>query len=347
MSKETLVTLNTQTLIGWVTKRGPAWHLHRGLQVGEGNHFDGPVPLHRAVDLLDSVRLTVATHQSVYMDTDGVHTLTADDRKDIVRPRGSFGPDDRGAVLGTFMEGYTLHPYGEWLIRNSERILGHAEGELAISTAGLLRGGAVAWVQYEMPDNVTTAAGVTIRPFFAAVTSCNGSRATSYLTGFTQIVCDNTESAAVAEADRDGNRVKIRHTTGSLGRITEVRETLDLMVADTAAYRAAIDALAVQRVTPTQFETFLARWAQPGRETKKSLTMAGNKAAALRTLWATDERVAPWAGTKWGLYQAVSTYDHHVRTVKGDTRYARNQWEFLRGETAKSNSAVLDLIRAL
>jgi hypothetical protein len=105
--------------------------------------------------------------QAVTLDQDGVATYTDTTRKAIVRP-------DTGAILGIFRTGYKVHDYDQWLINNVEGIL---DADLHIGSAGLLRGGAVAWVQVEMADTLN-AAGVEFRPFLTATTSLDGSIAT-------------------------------------------------------------------------------------------------------------------------------------------------------------------------
>lgn len=344
MSVQTRKWLNTMTLIGHTAKRGNAWHYRLEEQEGEGNHFAGAVPLARAEALLDSPRLTVGTAEATVITEDGVLRVEDPTRKTIVRLPGSFGPEDKGAILGSHRAGYQLHGYGEWLLRNSEEILGHAEGELELSSVGLLWGGSVAWAQFEMPGNVTTASGVELAPFFGAVTSCSGTLATGYFTGTQVIVCDNTLLAADAQAERNGKRVKVRHTSGSLGRITDVREALQIVVAETARYREQIDALAARPVSPAQFETFLTRWAPEASDTKRAKTLAETKRGALRTLYRTDERVTPWTGTAFGVFQAVNTYRHHVKTVVGDTRYGRNMQNTLRGWAAKEDAEALRML---
>jgi phage/plasmid-like protein (TIGR03299 family) len=347
MSRESYQWLNTHVLVGHTAKRGNAWHYRQTEQQGDGNHFTGPVPLDRAVTLLDSPRLTEATAEASVLTASGVIHIADPTRKSVVRLPGSFGPDDPGAILGSHRAGYALHGYGQWLLRHSERILHHADGELEIGTCGLLKGGAVAWAQFEMPTNVTTASGATIAPFFAATTSCDGSIATGYMTGCQLIVCDNTLAAAEAQADRNSSRYRIRHTAQSLDRVTDVHEALDLLVKATDTYATQIDTLARQTVTPTQFETFLTRWAPKASDTKMAKTMADKKRGELRHLYCTDERVTPWTGTAFGVLQAVNTHVHHVKRVVGDTRYSRNQHDFLRGETAKTDQHAMTLLHSV
>ena len=45
MSKESLASLNRNTLIGFTDQRGHAWHYQKGLQGGEPNHYPLAVPV--------------------------------------------------------------------------------------------------------------------------------------------------------------------------------------------------------------------------------------------------------------------------------------------------------------
>jgi hypothetical protein len=45
MSKESLEWLNANTLIGFTSKRGTAWHYRADRQSKEPNHYPGSVPV--------------------------------------------------------------------------------------------------------------------------------------------------------------------------------------------------------------------------------------------------------------------------------------------------------------
>src|SRR5215207_2675723 len=146
MSRETLTHLNTQTLIGYTSKRGQAWHYRAENQGAEPNHYEHAVPV-ADVRRLFHWSPVEADVQAVAIDDTAVQTYTDPTRKAIVRP-------DTGAILGIFRTGYKVHDYDRWLITNVEGIL---DADLHIGSAGLLRGGAVAWVQVEMVDTLNAA----------------------------------------------------------------------------------------------------------------------------------------------------------------------------------------------
>ena len=115
MSRETLAHLNTQTLIGYTSKRGQAWHYRADQQGAEPNHYEHAVPVADVRRRLFCWSPVEADIQAVTMDPDGVTTCTDPTRKAIVRP-------DTGAILGVFRTGYKVHDYDQWLITNVEGI---------------------------------------------------------------------------------------------------------------------------------------------------------------------------------------------------------------------------------
>ena len=93
MSRETLTHLNTQTLIGYTSKRGQAWHYRAEDQGAELNHYEHAVPVADVRRRLFHWSPVAADIQAVRIDEDGVATYTDPTRKAIVRP-------DTGAILG-------------------------------------------------------------------------------------------------------------------------------------------------------------------------------------------------------------------------------------------------------
>jgi Domain of unknown function (DUF932) len=171
MSRETMQWLNTYCLIGMVEKYGTFWHFDEDLQGAESNHYDGPIPLDdvkRRLFNWEPVEGSIA----VTFEVDGNKEVVVDEeRKAIVRP-------DTGDVFGVFKSGYQIHSYNEWLYDTIATILD--DDELIISSAGLLRKGAQAWIQVETPETVKTPEGVEFRPHILGWTSLDGSLATGF-----------------------------------------------------------------------------------------------------------------------------------------------------------------------
>jgi phage/plasmid-like protein (TIGR03299 family) len=245
-------------------------------------------------------------------------------------------------VFGIFKEGYTAHGYKEWLIGNVSGILGDT---LNISSAGLLRQRAIAWVEISVPDTILTPEGVAFRPNLLATTSLDGSIATTYKRTVTLTVCDNTREAALAE---DGQTYKRRHTRYSAGKLEQdkAREALNLIHETADAVSAELARMCAIPVTDLEFSKVLDIVIPIDKDTTKTgLTVANRKREEMSALYRNDKRVAPWNGTAFGVVQASNTWHHHVKGTRGEThRPERNMLAAINGDTGKSDSKVWDAI---
>jgi phage/plasmid-like protein (TIGR03299 family) len=338
MSAETSTWLNTRTLIGFTDQRGHAWHYRAGDQGAEPNHYPGAVPLPDVQRRLFGWDAVTAGVFAEYFDTDGFTRLTDAARQAIVRPAGAFGPGDGGAILGVFKDGYVIHQFREWLLGTVGQIL---DDELSVGSAGLLRGGAVAWVSVEVPETITTPEGVAFRPNLLACTSHDGSLATTFQRVVTNVVCDNTMSAALSES---GQRVKVRHSRHSRLRLGEARQALAIVHTIADDFAAQVAALSATRVSDAQWARFLDAHVPPA-PTGRGKTLAEKKRDTLSRLWDHDARVSPWRGTAWGVVQAVNTYVHHEQTVRGADRAERNMLRAVDGGTDTMDTATLTTLR--
>jgi phage/plasmid-like protein (TIGR03299 family) len=330
MSQESLAWLNANTLIGFTDKRGTAWHYRASEQGRQPNHFPGPVPVQAVRDRLFRWEPVEGTVETTYPGSGGPTRLTDRTRKTIVRP-------DTGEILGVFKNGFTIHEYKQWLVANVESIL---DDTLSIGSAGLLRGGALAWVQVEVPDTCTTPEGVAFRPFLSAATSLDGSLSSTYQTGAQLIVCDNTLSAALLE--RSALRVKVKHSSRSLGRITDVRDALGIIHQVADDFAAEVTALCEAKVSDAQWAAFLDAHTPVPEAEGRSRTLAERKREELNALWNHDQRVAPWQGTAFGVVQAVNTWSHHHQTVRGaHHRAERNMLRAITGGTDDLDQSTL------
>lgn len=334
MSRETLEWLNNNTLIGFTSKRGNAWHYREGAN----NHFDGPVPVDAVLSRLFNWH---AEEKPLYVETkigeDDSIMMPIDGRKAIVR-------SDNGHVMGIFKEGYMPHQYDEWLLQNIARIL---DDDIQIGSAGLLKNGAVAWVSVEVPENITTPEGVVFRPNLMASGSFDGSLASTYGRHITNVVCDNT--MGIAAGEHGGQRIKFKSTKNSFKRIADAREALGIVYAAADDFAAEVARLTSTKITDHQFEQILdITTPLPDDDASaRAHTMAENKRDALWDMWTTDERCAGWRGTAFGAWQSYNTYQHHVSIVRGASRPERNLLRAVDGTTEDNDLDILQTIMAV
>lgn len=278
-------------------------------------------------ELLDWQALPAQVHAVL---EDG-RTITDIEHKAVVHSDGTH-------ILGVHKKGYAIHQFSDWLVDNVEGMLDTPD--LTISRAGLLKQSRVAFVQVSTKQTLSVQ-GVEFAPFINAATSHDGSIASSYFTGSTSIICLNTLAMALRTADA---RIAVRHTANSAFRIAEVRQALNIMESVASTFEVEVAALLDQAVSQARWEEFVKAYtgvekAKPGR----SLTMAQTKAGALRSLWRSDERVAPWAGTAYGVLAATNTYSHHLQSVKGD-RAERNALMDVTGRRFAEDAKALALL---
>lgn len=335
MSQETMEWLNRYVLIGNTDQRGKAWHWRKGTD----NHFTGPVPVETVRERLFNWTPVKVTPKYDWTNTApdddcatcigmgtacGEHIITverrADDSAFIIR-------SDNGDKLGAHSDGFNIHGYDEWLIRNAESIMGQG---LEIGQAGLLRNGAQAWVSFEFPDTLeykpkgAHGPAVAYRPQLMATTSLDGSIATTYKFVWTVVVCDNTRNAALGEK---GETYRVKHTRHSSVKIADARQALDIVFKMDDEFKAELDQLMTTNVNSRQWDAFKALYVpapDKDKETPRALTMMNNKRDALNELYETNEMCAPWAGTAYGVIQTVNTYQQHVAAVRKVGRVERN-----------------------
>jgi phage/plasmid-like protein (TIGR03299 family) len=315
MSKETIQWLNEFTLVGFTEKRGNAWHFSDSHQGELSNHYAQAVPVadvERRLFNWEPVKVPVE------YTIDGV-TRTSSERFVVAR-------SDNGLDMGVFKDGYQPHSYKEWLLGVTSNIIGDT---LSVGSAGLLRNGAQAWVSIEVPENITTPEGVVFRPHLLAVTSLDGSLATTYKRVVTNVVCDNTMSAALGE--RSGEVYKLRHTRNSGLKVQEAREALAVVETVAEDFMAEVATLHAITVSDKQWGQFLdIHFPVPAEG--KGKAHAERKREEITELYSASPMVSPWKGTAYGVVQAVNTHVHHVQTVRGMDRAQSNWSKAVKGE---------------
>lgn len=337
MSRETIEWLNRNVLVGAVKARGgKAWHWRAAAQEGmEPNHYDDVIPVADVERrLFDWEALERPVAVNVAGEDEAPSWAVQGDRKAIIA-------SDTLEVLGMFKQGYQPHQYREWLLTNVATIL---DDDLGITSAGLLRNRAVAWVEVSVPDSITTPEGVEFRPNLLASTSFDGTVATQYGRTVTATVCDNTHQRALAEG---GQKIKAKHTKRSLDRIADVREALALVHTTADEFAAEVAALCDATVTDDQWGRFLLEFI-PDPETKKGKTQAQTKRGELDNLWRFDARVSPWAGSAYGVLAAANTWHHHLRPTRGETQRAeRSMLDVIDGTTEANDARALKVLAGI
>jgi len=332
MSRETSEHLNTQVLVGFTDKRGMAWHYKEDQQATEPNHYTGAIPV-------ADVQRRLFSWQAQAMP---MHITAPDGTQYEVPNRQAIVRDDTWQVLGVPSKAYQPHQYDEWLLSQVANLL---DDDLSIGSAGLLKGGAIAWVQVEMPDNMS-AAGVEFRPHLLATTSFNGEIATLYKRTCTIVVCDNTRAQALNETS---NEIRVKHTSQSHLRLADARQALDIVHTMGDQFAAEIEKLMAVKCSDKDFDRFLSVLAPADdRESQQLQTRSHNLRSTLRQMWQTDIRCAPFRGTGFGAVQTVNTWRQHIKpTRNGRSPIERTMLDTLTGVTELEDRKVVEMMLAV
>lgn len=341
MGAETLDWYNNYCLIGFAKERGMGWHYKASAQGLEPNHYPGAIPVEDVIRRLFGWEAISGTVETEFYDPDldemvrGVDTT----RQTVLRANPF-------TVFGVFKESYQIHQHKEWLIETSSHLLDTSIGDLGIANAVLLKKGAVACVQYEVPETIKTSNGIEFRPSMLSCGSLDGSLQTTFKRVFTNVICDNTMANALSE--KDYTALKIRHSKYSGFKIAKAREALDIIFEIAEEITGYSDFLCNTKVSGLQFKQYL-DFTVPLPEditvASRALTLAEKEREAKLNLWLHDDRVSPWAGTAWGIVQLNNTYNHHLTaTNKGTNRGERNAFQAANDDLIKSDRRALDIL---
>jgi phage/plasmid-like protein (TIGR03299 family) len=342
MSQETLQWLNDNVVRGFTEKYPKAWWTMPGFN----NHYPDSVPSDVVRSLLLRSTPTEGRITVTFFDAaKGEYVTVADPERKCILVNGKpvNYPDN----------GFKIHSFEQWLFDYLGFALDTSTPDLGVASAGLLKKGAVAWVQVELLETQEKA-GMKFRPFITAASSLNGSLATQYFRGAQLVVCDNTLSMAQRDAENSGSIIKIKHTVNSLdnGRIADVREALDIMVGTVDTISQELDRLAGLTIGEDELMAFLDTYKEGEFNTltdkgelkeKRAFTTAETGRNAMLALWHHDDRVMPWQGTGLGVFQMASTYYQHKSIVRGADggRVERMAENNITGKTAQADAGIL------
>lgn len=343
MGFETQESRAKNFLIGFTAQHGQAWWRDAESDAFAQNHYDGPVPYEAVETLFDwePERVPLYVPRFARVESDSDDPFTEEDYAEL-ESYVAIRRSDTGDLLGVHGSGYPTHGYRERLLHTLDNIL---DGAVSIGSAGLISNGKVAWVQVELPDNVQVpGTNEPFRPWLAATSSMDGTIANVFKKGVTRIICENTRTAFFgSSADK---ALKIKNTKLSSFRLKDARQALGILETIATEYIEDTTLMLDTTVTSAQEDKIIELLVPMPDDhgSKKARTMAENKRISLGTLLYSDDRVAPWRGTAWGILQAFNTWNQHERIVQSAERWERNRLNDLKGKTADDDTEVVETI---
>lgn len=198
-------------------------------------------------------------------------------------------------------------------------------------TAGSLDGGKRVFVTMQMPGHVKIGGADRVDNYLAAMTSHDGSLATTLMVTPIRIVCQNTLNLAFRN---NSHMYRVRHTTNASGALLrQARQAIEFTYDYLDDFQAQADQLVNTTLTQIQFEELVHReFGAPKDAAPAVVTRTDNKIDQMARLFGDANTQEGIRHTAWaGLNALTEWYDHYspVRGVADD-------------QAARSRKALLD-----
>lgn len=230
------------------------------------------------------------------------HMTPATDHHAVIRDRDQ-------KVLGVVGGQYTPVQNGE-LFGFVDDILD--SGDAHFETAGSLRGGRVVFITARLNRDVTVD-GDRLVPYLVVASSHDGTMGVRALATPVRVVCANTLRLAAASA---ASEYYVRHTASATHRVAEARQALGMSWRYLDGFEAEVAELLAQDVTTAQQRRHLAHLfpTSDDRSNRTNERQQARREAVLTILYE-DPTVRDYAGSGWGLLNAVNSWEDRKSVV--------------------------------
>lgn len=262
---------------------------------------------------------------------------------------------DTGASLSVMSARYKPHQPAEILAFYRDFVL--VDERFEIETVGSLKGGRLIWCLAKFKAGMTVA-GDEHAVYVLFSTSFDGSVATRAVATFVRVVCNNTITAALTQADREKAYISVRHSADFSDPAirADAADRFAAVVAEFEQYKQLGEALANIRLTQFQVEGLFTRLtidkAAKGDAAKEVAPTGRARAALERLLSSYRDTLAEGTkgGTAWAALQGVTRYVDHNRTVRdteGDGKAAAQFASSLFGSGASLKREAVQILAEL
>lgn len=285
-------------------------------------YFEGAVPIERVRDELFGFRVTTVPYG--YLWDRGLRT--DDESFAVVR-------EDTGELMARVSAKYEVHQYSDWLLDLPAEIL--KSSDLVIAEAATFDRGRWASIRLRVPATLVSAT-VNYQPELYVTTSHNKSHASKFKALVLILVCSNGLMALK-------NTTKtVYHLKGQDEAKRQIGKVLELF----AATQRHFDELVSKLVEAPATDRLLMEVAKAFfgvKDTAQQGDPGHPKLEKVLDLYHNDHRCIPWQGTKFGVFQALSTYDHYFTRSDG-VRWAKNSRAIAYGGREKNDQKILKLL---
>jgi len=188
-------------------------------------------------------------------------------------------------------------------------------------TAGALGQGERIWLLAKLPGDIQVAGKDTVEKYLLLVNSHDGSTALQMMFTPVRVVCQNTLNMALNK--KIGHGISIRHTKNAQHKIQEAQRALGMAVTYYNNFETTANQMATARFSDAQMTNLINKLfpAPKVRKNKEELgevdsTVTSRSKEQLMTLWNSGTGIAPFRGTAWGAFNAVTEYADYYRNIR-------------------------------
>ena len=183
-------------------------------------------------------------------------------------------------------------------------------------TAGAIDGGRRIFITMKLPGHIKVGGVDRIDNYLAAMTSHDGSMATTLMVTPVRIVCQNTMNAAYGNHKTS---FRIRHTSGAQRAIvSEAREALEFSFDYLDEFQDEASKMINSTMSLNQFEEIITReFGAPEDAPQPTITRTENKLDEMLELFADADTHSRVRDTVWAGYNALVEWQDHFSPVRG------------------------------
>ncbi|WP_256789023.1 DUF932 domain-containing protein [Frankia sp. AvcI1] len=231
---------------------------------------------------------------------------------------------DTGLELSHPRESWTLIDHTE-MGEIVEAFLGLANVEY--ETGGVLEEGRAVWVLIKLNEPIALPGDNSLTlPYFLIRNRHDGQGSCSVSHTAVRVVCANTWKLSEMRDEANGTVFSFRHNDKWRDRLEEAKEAIKGVRKEFTTYQEIAQRLLGMTVTPRQQQMFVNEFIPnpTGATSDRQLENLAVARGQIRDILASPT-TAPVAHTAYGLVQAASEWDEHVRRSKTpETRFARS-----------------------
>ncbi len=323
MTRENWNWLSTQTAHGFVDRRPPWWLKYAEREGWTPNVYPGAVPMEEVkrllcswrpytTELLDAEDVIFAINQGHA----GADLLAEIERTATITTHKNVKADDDRSRLGLVGIETAQHAFDEWIVGTVVETV--RPDELEVSSVGLLRNRAQAWVQIERPESSVGPNGIKFSPSITLSGSLDSSMASQINQNTTNVECDNTMDIA------RGQGVSFKATSGSQAKLGMYRSVMTAILQGETDFKKTLEHLLSLEVPTSKLGQFLDKLVPINDDDKPAKKTRSDRKRQEITQLIKGGPAVTGGLTAWDIVQGVNTWNQHMSQLQNRTGYEMN-----------------------